>query len=367
MSRQSDLDNHANQLNAEHDAYHSSRGGSGRDDDDEGGSYHPRTLYSYAPMSTTVKRERVFEFTLVALNGQACFAKLTVAANEIGSWSQKSQVEDLGLRVHGQLQHALRQSSGASVGYALLTMDGAVLEGFPPFKPTVAGGWHRRWRSIDRSEWNWFARTRSYRNQASCARKLVDEVATQAFRHLSRLAAEASPRQGQPLSNAANAFRGVLMAPLYQVNQFWQAAVERAQALEGTPVEAVFDKSPTLEHALRALDVLVRASNWRIASWQKHPAAFDISQAPCDAYDEYFGLKTIEDGMGELEAWFGGGEEQVDAVMASQDSGRPLLRFDLGSHDFDRDGRNCHIARDKANQALQAALLPAQADSAVMA
>lgn len=74
MASKADDDNRANQLNPNNDAYHSSRGGTGRDDDDgDDLAYKSRSVFSVASRNNNLSRIATYGFGAVAMSGEAAY------------------------------------------------------------------------------------------------------------------------------------------------------------------------------------------------------------------------------------------------------------------------------------------------------
>ena len=356
MSRQSDLNNHANQLNPNNSAYYSSRYGSSLGDDDDGGGVVCTTRYYQAPrLSTVWTMEKEFEFTIVALNGQTSFARLRVSNSS--SWSENSlyaPLEEVAIKAYHQLREGVARVSGSPVTYALLTVEGKTIEELKLWEPTAPAGWWGRWERVDRGQWQRLARTRSYRKQAIAARGAIDQAAAEIADELGLMATDVQGARATAISNAAMAFAGLQKVPLFRVAQLWQLAVERANGMDvADVVQQVIEDIPDFERALRTVDVLVRASNRRAPDSLRHPAVRGLGPRQSDEYDDYFGHKTCNDRIDQLDVWFTKGERRLRTLLSGLKSGRTRARFDLGYYDAHLSSRSPYISRELMERAMK--------------
>ena len=335
MSRRDDLDNHSNQLNPNNDAYHSSRscGGGSDDDDDDYGGVSVRPYYSPpAPMPVYTLEQKV-AFTIVTLNGQTCLAK--VLMSDTSGWNKNlgTKLEDKALQLHLHMCEEAKRLSGSPVVYAHLTLDGRTVGEPLLWEPTLPAGWSKHWAKVDRKQWNRLKRTRAYRKQAVEARQLVDQAAAQVEMELHRLAGLTTVARARALSNAATGFRNFSKAPIFRLRALWATGLSHARAMDATDeVQAVIETIPGLNQALRAFDVLVRASNARAPESLRHPAAFGYGPES-DAYGDYFGGSACSARMAELDIWFTKGERRLRALQAALTSGKKKARYDFGLYD----------------------------------
>lgn len=356
MSRQSDLDNHANQLNPNNDAYHSSRSGGGRDDDDYGDNAVFTPQYYRQPALRQVwTLEHEFEFTVVAVNGQTSFAKLRVS--NTSTWSPKDlygKIEEAALKAYHQLREGVARVSGSPVTYALLSLDGKPIEELRLWEPTAPAGWSGHWQRVDRKQWKRLARTRSYRRQAVEARSLVNQAAARIVDGLGELAASTKGARLAAVSNAVTAFAVIGKAPLFRVAPLWYAAVESARAMDVIDVvQNVTQGMPVLVRAVRTVDVLARASNSRAPESLRHPAVRGLGPKHSDEYDEYFGHKPCNDRIDQLDLWFTKGERRLRVVLASLKSGKTRARFDLGLFDTYLHNPSLYISPELVERAMK--------------
>lgn len=182
-----DLDNHADQLNPNNDAYYSSRYGSGTgDDDDVYAGASVRTHYSPpAPRPVYTASEDV-QFTAVALNGQICLGRVLIS--DTSTWNDRLhvKVEDKAFSLHHQVCDGLKHLRGCPVVYAKLTIGQSTVDEMRPWEPLLPAGWSKHWERVDRKQWKRLKRTRSYRQQAIEARQLIDHAPAQVERELLR-------------------------------------------------------------------------------------------------------------------------------------------------------------------------------------
>lgn len=354
MSRKDDLDNHANQLNPNNDAYYSSRYGSGRgdDDDDYAGASVRRHYYSPpAPRPVYTVSEEA-QFTAVALNGQMCLGRVLIS--DTSTWNDRlhAKVEDKALSLHQQFCEGLKRLSGCPVVYAKLTIGRSTVDEMRPWEPLLPAGWSKHWERVDRKQWKRLERTRSYRQQAMEARQLVDHAAAQVERELLRQSGTQTGARARALSAAAQAFRGFAKAPVFRVHALWTSALERARAMDATAlVREVTAGISELEHALRTVDVLVRASNARAPESLRHPASFGYGMPDSDSYEDYFGGSACKARLGELDVWFNKGERRLRALLSALKAGRPRARYDFGTYDITMQP-DFHIPRSTVERAM---------------
>jgi len=353
MSRNDDLDNHSNQLNPNNDAYHSSRGGSGSSDDDGDGYAVARTYYRPpAPMPVySLKQE--FEFTVVTLNGQACLGKVRISDTSRSNKNLHTKVEERALDLRKQLCDGVSRLTGAPIAYAHLSVGRHTVEELAPWEPSMPAGWSKQWARVDRKQWQRMERTRSYRQQAIAARQVVDQAAALVEKELVRLAGLAASAQARALSNAAMVFRNFSKAPIFRATAFWTKAVDHARAVDASDeVQAVIETIPGFGHALRNVDVLVRASNARAPASLRHPASFGYWVHESDAYGDYFGGNACSTRLAELNIWFTKGERRLRAVLSALKSGKPKARYDFGSYDITMQP-DFHISKAAVERAMQ--------------
>ncbi len=356
MSRKDDLDNHANQLNPNNDTYYSSRNGSsgGNDDDYDTVAVIQRHWREPAPRPFHTVREEV-EFTVVTMNGQSCLAKVLIC--DTSSWNDRLQkkLEDKALELHQQLCDGVKRLSGSPIVYAQLNIGRSTVDALKPWEPTVPAGWSRPWERIDRKQWQRLARTRSYRQQAIEARLGLDQAAAQVGQELGRLVDVATGSRVKALADVAMVFRKFSKAPIFQVNAYWAAALERARKLDVLDdVQAVMDGIDGLARTLRTVDVLVRASNARAPESSRHPASYGMYLPPSDAYGDYFGGTACSARMDELDVWFNKGERRLRAVLAVLKSGKLKARYDFGTYDMTMNP-DFHISKVAVERAMKPA------------
>ncbi len=352
MSRKDDLDNHSNQLNPNNDAYYSSRGGRDDDDDNSGAGV---ARYWRAPEPRPVyHREHEVKFTLVTLNGQTCLGKMLLSDTGSRVDALEAKIEAKAVALHKQLFTEVKRLSGLPVVYSQLDVSRRTLEEHMAWEPTVPSGWGNQWARVDRKQWKRLARTRSYRQQAVDARQLIDQAAAQAVREFHRLIEEAQGSRVTHLAEAAKVFASIAKAPIFRVNTAWAKAVGRARAIDAADVvSAAVDSTDGFERALRAVHVLVRASNARAPESLRHPASFGYWMPESDAFTDYFGSKLCSGRMDELEVWFTKGERRLRAVLKALKSGN-AARYDFGSYDVTMQP-DLHISMAAAQRAMQPA------------
>ena len=354
MSRKDDLDNHSNQLNPNNDAYYSSRSGSGGDDDDDFGAvvrayYRPQA----PPQEYWLQRE--FEFTVVTLNGRACLAKLLISDTSRWNKDLSTKLESRALDLHKQLCEGVSRLTDAPIAYAHLTCGRHTVEERAPWEPFMPAGWYKHWSKVSREQWQRMARTRAYRQQAIDARHVVDQVAAQVERELSRLAGLAIAARARALADMAAVFKRFSKTPIFKVKAFWTAAVKRAGAIDAEEViQAAIAARPEFDHALRTVDVLVRASNARAPESMRHPASVGYGVPESDAYDDYFGGTACSNRLSELDIWFTKGERRLRALQSALATGKPKARYDFGLYDIAMNP-DFHISRAAVERAMKPA------------
>jgi len=354
MSRKDDLDNHANQLNPNNDAYYSSRSDSGRgDDDDDYADVAVRRHYSPPPPRPVYTVDDEAQFTVVALNGQTCLGRVRIS--DTSGWNKNLQdnAEDKALALHKQVCEGVRRVTGFPIAYAQLTFGRKTVEELKHWEPTVPKGWSKHWERIDRKQWKRLERTLSYRRQAIEARPLIDQAAARISNELSGQGGEGADARARALRNAAQAFQNFAKAPIFEVNARWNSALQKARAMDVTAVVLeVTSGIEGLDHALRTVDVLVRASNARAPASLRHPASYGMYLPPSDAYGDYFGACVKR--MDELEVWFSKGERRFKALLAVLASGKPRMRYDFGTYDVTMQP-DFHIPTPAVERAMSAA------------
>jgi hypothetical protein len=355
VSRKDDLDNHSNQLNPNNDAYYSSRSGSGGGDDDDDFGAVVRAYYRPPAPPQVYSLQREFEFTVVTLNGKACVAKVLISDTSRLNKDLSTRLEDRALDLHKQLCDGVNRSTGVPVAYARLSTGRHTVEERAPWEPFMPAGWSKHWARVDRKQWTRMGRTRAYRQQAIEARLVVDKAAAQVEMELNRMAGPAVAVRARALADMAAVFKRFSKTPIFKVKAFWTAAAERARAIDAHEVvQAAVDALPGFDHALRTVDVLVRASNARSPESMRHPASFGYGMPESDAYGDYFGGSACSSRLAELDIWFGKGERRLRALQSALASGQPKARYDFGSYDITMDP-DFHISKAAVERALQPA------------
>jgi hypothetical protein len=330
MSSKSDLDNHANQLNPNNDAYYSSRGGSrcGDDDDDDDGTVvrsRSVTGQNWARLEKLICARS--EWTVVGLDGRVMAVGADLQAQESGlAQNRISDCEDLAIDSLGTLEGLAGSRWGCEIAYSEATLNGTRLPIGREYLASVSSGFGKPAARVTSAAWPRMARTISYRQQVRGAQKVLTAAFTAPLKRLDdRLEDRPSAKERSTLWNLGQTTRELLRNP----DRLTLTNVQSVAA--GFTDLKLFDTAASSPDELARLgrvnEVLVRASNHR------SPASSRLTfNERYDAYTEFFEKCVGTEDLARLATWFSGGEQAVATVKAAhQGSGPKCERAELGT------------------------------------
>lgn len=319
MSSKNDLDNHANQLNPNNDAYRSSRGWGREDDDDE------EPVSSFASRRSPVVfqyPEFVYPFTIAAIsvNGDVVAYSVSVKRWGVGRVAEAAGV------ARTVLSERIRRDACRRwvTAYAEVRHASGELAITPERRRFEL---HRHSGSVTKSLLERIARTRHYRVQSNVARQeylaliksfgdairemLKTRPATCRQSTWQRVRQDLQNRFGQPETVLAGDF---------------SAAVRDLQELGFNVCE--LPSSTHVQQMIRRHDVLFRASVRRSPQPDENTCYVDMPRP--DRYVEYFEDSPAKAQLLDLDEWFSHGQPALVRYLEAVEQNMPMPRTELG-------------------------------------